>query len=62
VLTYGTCCGVLAVGRRVGFGLALVVVARALGAILLYRYVDVGGLGPAEAAITDWPDAQRRES
>ncbi|MGH3156034.1 MAG: hypothetical protein ACRDNF_05610 [Streptosporangiaceae bacterium] len=37
---------VLAVGRRTGFGLALVVAAGSLGAILLYRYVDVGQLGP----------------
>jgi hypothetical protein len=37
---------VLVVGRRTGFGLALVVAAGSLGAILLYRYVDVGQLGP----------------
>ena len=37
---------VLMVGRRAGFGLALVVAAGSLGAILLYRYVDVGQLGP----------------
>ncbi len=37
---------VLAVGRRAGFGLALVVAASALGPIVLYRYVNVGGLGP----------------
>jgi hypothetical protein len=37
---------VLAVGRRAGFGLAFAVAASALGAIVLYRYVDVGPLGP----------------
>lgn len=37
---------VLAVGRRAGFGLAFAVAASALGAIVLYRYVDVGSLGP----------------
>jgi hypothetical protein len=37
---------VLVVGGRVGFALAAVVAASALGAILLYRYVDVGSLGP----------------
>jgi hypothetical protein len=37
---------VLAVGRRTGFGLALVVAVSALGAIVLYRYVNVGQLGP----------------
>jgi len=37
---------VLARGRRTGFGLAFVVAASALGAILLYRYVNVGTLGP----------------
>jgi hypothetical protein len=37
---------VLARGRRTGFGLALVVAASALGAIMLYRYVNVGPLGP----------------
>jgi plastocyanin len=37
---------VLVVGRRTGFGLAFVVSASALGAILLYRYVNVGQLGP----------------
>jgi hypothetical protein len=37
---------VLAVGRRTGFGLALLVAVSALGAIVLYRYVDVGTLGP----------------
>jgi hypothetical protein len=34
------------VGRRIGFALAAVVAASALGAILLYRYVNVGSLGP----------------
>ena len=37
---------VLTIGRRVGFGAAFAVAASALGAILLYRYVDVGRLGP----------------
>jgi len=37
---------VLVVGRRAGFGLALAVAAGGLGALLLYRYVDVGPLGP----------------
>ncbi len=37
---------VLVVGRRTGFALAFLVAAAALGAILLYRYVDVGQLGP----------------
>ncbi len=37
---------VLVVGRRSGFALAFVVAASSLGAILLYRYVNVGQLGP----------------
>jgi hypothetical protein len=37
---------VLVVGGRIGFALAALVAASALGAILLYRYVDVGSLGP----------------
>lgn len=37
---------VIVAGRRTGFGLAFVVAASALGALLLYRYVDVGPLGP----------------
>ncbi len=37
---------VLAVGPRTGFGLAFVVAASSLAAILLYRYVNVGQLGP----------------
>ncbi|HEY3952491.1 MAG TPA: cupredoxin domain-containing protein [Streptosporangiaceae bacterium] len=37
---------VLVVGRRTGFGLAFAVAASALGALLLYRYADVGRLGP----------------
>lgn len=37
---------VLAFGRKTGFGLALLVAVSALGAIVLYRYVDVGTLGP----------------
>jgi hypothetical protein len=37
---------VLARGRRAGFGVAFVVAASALGAIVLYRYVNVGPLGP----------------
>jgi plastocyanin len=37
---------VLLAGRRAGLGLAFAVAASALGALLLYRYIDVGGLGP----------------
>jgi len=37
---------VLVLAGRAGFALAAVVAASALGAILLYRYVDVGSLGP----------------
>jgi plastocyanin len=37
---------VLVAGRRAGFGLAFAAAASALAAILLYRYVDVGKLGP----------------
>jgi hypothetical protein len=37
---------VLATGRRATFALAALVAASALGAIMLYRYVDVGALGP----------------
>ena len=37
---------VLAYGRRAGFALALLVAVSALSAILLYRYVDMGTLGP----------------
>lgn len=37
---------VLVAGRRAGLGLAFAVAASALGALLLYRYVDVGRLGP----------------
>jgi hypothetical protein len=37
---------VLAVGRRAGFGLAFVVAASSLGAILVYLHVAVGQLGP----------------
>ncbi|HEY1618604.1 MAG TPA: hypothetical protein VGG25_13365 [Streptosporangiaceae bacterium] len=37
---------VLVIGRRTGFALAFVVAASSLGAILLYRYVNVGQLGP----------------
>jgi hypothetical protein len=37
---------VLVWGRRLGFGLATLVAASALGAGLLYRFVDVGRLGP----------------
>jgi hypothetical protein len=37
---------VLAFGRRTGFGLAFLVAVSAFGAIMLYRYVDVGTLGP----------------
>lgn len=37
---------VLLLGRWIGFTLAFVVAASALGAVLLYRYVDVGSLGP----------------
>ena len=37
---------VLVTGRRAGFGVALAVAASGAGALLLYRYVDVGRLGP----------------
>lgn len=37
---------VLVHGRRLAAGFALLVSASALGAVLLYRYVDVGSLGP----------------
>jgi plastocyanin len=37
---------VLLAGRRTGLGLAFAVAASAVGALLLYRYVDVGRLGP----------------
>lgn len=37
---------VLVAARRTGFGLALAVAAGGLGALLLYRYVDVGRIGP----------------
>jgi hypothetical protein len=37
---------VLVLGRRETYALAFVVAASALGAILLYRYVNVGTLGP----------------
>jgi hypothetical protein len=37
---------VLLVGNRLAFGAALLVAASALGAVLLYRYVDVPALGP----------------
>jgi plastocyanin len=37
---------VLLAGRRTGLGLAFAVAAGGLGALLLYRYVDVGRLGP----------------
>lgn len=37
---------VLLSDRRVVAGFALLVAASALGAVLLYRYVDVGSLGP----------------
>jgi hypothetical protein len=33
-------------GRRVATGLGLLISVSALGAVLLYRYVDVGPLGP----------------
>jgi hypothetical protein len=33
-------------GRRVAAGYGLLISASALGAVLLYRYVDVGKLGP----------------
>jgi hypothetical protein len=33
-------------GRRAAAGLGLLISAAALGAVLLYRYVDVGKLGP----------------
>jgi hypothetical protein len=37
---------VLVAGRRIGFTLAFAVAASAFGAIMLYRYVNVGTLGP----------------
>jgi plastocyanin len=37
---------VFVAGRRAGFGLAFAVAAGGLGALLLYRYVDVGRIGP----------------
>lgn len=37
---------VVLVGRRASLAAAFLVAASALGAILLYRYVDVGTLGP----------------
>ncbi len=37
---------VLVAGRRAAFALALGVAASAFGAIMLYRYVNVGALGP----------------
>jgi plastocyanin len=37
---------VLAASRRAAFGPALAVAAGGLGALLLYRYIDVGRLGP----------------
>jgi hypothetical protein len=37
---------VLAIGRRAGFALAALVAVSALAAILVYRYVDIGTLGP----------------
>lgn len=38
--------GIAVRGRRPEAGFGLVVAAAALGAVLLYRYVDVGTLGP----------------
>lgn len=37
---------VLVFGTRWAYGFAFLVAASALGAVLLYRYVDVGALGP----------------
>jgi hypothetical protein len=37
---------VLVIAGRAGFALAAVVAASALAAILVYRYVDIGSLGP----------------
>ena len=37
---------VLVFPRRSTFGFAFVVAASALGAVVLYRYVDIGSLGP----------------
>ena len=37
---------VLATGTRIAYVFAFLVAASALGAVLLYRYVDVGPLGP----------------
>jgi len=37
---------VLVWARRLSYAIAFLVVASALGAVLLYRYVDVGAIGP----------------
>lgn len=37
---------VLATGTRLAYALAFLVAASAFGAVMLYRYVDVGTLGP----------------
>lgn len=37
---------VLATGLRVAYAFAFLVAASALGAVVLYRYVDIGTLGP----------------
>ncbi|GAA0334465.1 hypothetical protein NE235_14155 [Actinoallomurus spadix] len=37
---------VLVRATRLTYGIAFLVAASALGAVLLYRYVDAGGLGP----------------
>ncbi|MGH3096989.1 MAG: hypothetical protein ACRDMV_13455 [Streptosporangiales bacterium] len=37
---------VIALGRRWAFGFAFMVAASAFAAVMLYRYVDVGGFGP----------------
>ncbi len=37
---------VLAIGRRAGFALAALIAVSALAAIIVYRYVNIGALGP----------------
>jgi hypothetical protein len=38
--------GVLVRGRRLEAGFGMLIAASALGAVLLYRYIDPGALGP----------------
>lgn len=46
VLSAGAALLILLTGARLAFFLAAFVAASALGAVVLYRYVDVGALGP----------------